>query len=359
MAKRRKLTAPSAEKLTEMEAELSAARPGRPVAPIAQVAAEDAAFAPVSDPRDRADAAALRAARSDGRLIDAIAIDAIEATAMARDRVVIDAGEMRELQDSIQRNGVRLPIEVFRLDAPRGDKTYGLIAGYRRLLAVRKLFEMTEAVDYATIPALVIEQADKAEAMARMVEENEVRAGLSPFERGRIAVLAADQGLFENAQAAVDGLFPVASKSKRSKIRSFAMIFAELGDLIINGDQMQEKQGLRLASALRVSGDRPLREALETLRNPGSFGEEWAALEPVIEHIEANSEPSEKPRGGRPRAAKPGPEWVGDTMRLASGFVITRYTDGNDQLIRISGRPSDQEIGERAVLAIKSVLDLN
>lgn len=357
MAKRRKLSAPTPDALSEMEAEITARRPERP-APIAQVAADASAFAPVSDPRDIADAAELRAAKGQGRLIEALPLEAIEATAIVRDRVVIDAAEMKELRDSIQRNGVRLPIEAFALEEPKGRRQYGLISGYRRLMATRELFEMTEAEEFATIPALVMQRADRAEATTRMVEENEVRAALSPFERGRIAVLAADQGLYENAQAAVDGLFPVASKAKRSKIRSFALIFAELGDLLVNGDQMQEKQGLRLASALRLSGDGPLREALGGLRDPQSFGEEWAVLEPVVTTIEANADPSQKPVGGRPKSVPPGPQWDGDTMRLASGFVITRYTDGDDQLIRIGGRKADKVVGEAALVAIKSALDL-
>lgn len=355
MAKRRKLTAPSAEKLSELTQEVAAERPRRTAAPIAQIAAEDSAFAPVSDPRDIADAAELRAARQDGRLIQAIPLSAIEPAAMVRDRVVLDAGELRELQESIQRNGVRLPIEVFKLDPPQGEKTYGLISGYRRFLAVRTLYENTEDDVFATVPSLVIDRTDNTDAIARMVEENEVRSGLSPFERGRIAVLAAEQGLFENVQAAVDGLFPVASKAKRSKIRSFAMIFNELGDLITNGDQMQEKQGLRLAGALRAGGERSLRDALADVTAPDSFGEEWALLEPALERIEARVDPAEKPAGGRPKKVARAAE--GDTMRLASGFVLTRHGEGPDQVIRISGRAADKTIGEAAMLAIKDILD--
>ena len=37
-----------------------------------------------------------------------------------------------------------------------------------------------------------------------MVEENEIRADLSPWERGRIAVTARDAGLFDTIAAAVE-----------------------------------------------------------------------------------------------------------------------------------------------------------
>lgn len=51
-----------------------------------------------------------------------------------------------------------------------------------------------------------------------MVEENEVRANLSHYERGRIAVLAAEQGHFTHVEEAVARLSGAASKAKRSKI---------------------------------------------------------------------------------------------------------------------------------------------
>lgn len=355
MAKRRKLEAPSSAELSEMQAEVAGRRPDRP-APIAQVAADASAFAPVSDPKDIADAAELRAAKGQGRLITALPIEAVNDMAMVRDRVVLDAGELEELKRSIAASGVRLPIEVFALDAPDGAYTHGLISGYRRLLAVRALYEQTEAEVFATIPALVVEKGDGAGAMARMVEENEVRAALTPFERGRIAVLAANQGLFANTQAAVDGLFPVASKAKRSKIRSFATVFEELGDLLVFGDQMQERQGLRLATALRETPEGALRNALEEAPEPASFTDEWAVLEPILERSERANADRPKPKGGRPKS-KPPIGWSGDTLHLASGFALTLQSDGSDQIIRIHGRNADKVIGEAALMAIKSVLD--
>lgn len=356
MAKRRKLEAPSAAELSAMEAEIAMTRAekGR-AAPIAQVAAEASAFAPVSDPRDIADARAMREARGQGRVIEQIPLEQIDPLALVRDRLVLDVAEMEELKRSIQRGGLRLPIEVFVLQAPEGEKRYGLISGYRRFLAMSQLHEMFQDATFATIKALVIGATDGSDAMVRMVEENEVRAALSPFERGRIAVLAAEQGVYANTHAAVDGLFPVASKAKRSKIRSFAMVFEELGDLIVNGDQMLEKQGLRLAAALRDGGEPKLRAALEQGRDAKTFGEEWALLEPVVTAIEAQEGPAKPSRGGRPKRAKVG--WDGDTLHLASGFKLTRYSDGADQLIRISGRLADQEIGEAAMMAVKGILD--
>jgi len=102
---------------------------------------------------------------------------------------------------------------------------------------------------FETIRAVLRTPATDADRFAAMVEENEVRQQLSHFERGRIAALSAQQGVFANTEAAVAALFPVASKAKRSKIRSFAMIFEELGDILEFPEALREKDGLRIASA--------------------------------------------------------------------------------------------------------------
>lgn len=107
-------------------------------------------------------------------------------------------------------------------------------------------------------------------AFAAMIEENEIRSSLSHFERGRIAVIAAQQGAFANVEASVEALFQQASKAKRSKIRSFALIFEELGDMLAFPEALREKDGLRLATGLRDGAERALREALaaETPETP-------------------------------------------------------------------------------------------
>lgn len=61
------------------------------------------------------------------------------------------------------------------------------------------------------------------------MQSAELRAALSPYERGRIAVIAAQQEIFANTEAAVAGLFSAASKAKRSKTRSFSLNFEEMG----------------------------------------------------------------------------------------------------------------------------------
>ncbi|MCV6584989.1 MAG: ParB/RepB/Spo0J family partition protein [Marinibacterium sp.] len=350
MAKRReRIKAPSAEDLNRMEAEFRRETPGlgvsAAVAPIAQVAAEAAAEAPVTTPQARVEAArlktdaeALRAAEADGRLIVEIALDDIAVDNMIRDRSVLDEAELIELRKSIALSGLRLPIEVM----DRGDDEsprYALISGYRRLQAFQGLLELTADARYARIRALVRAPVASADAFAAMVEENEIRSELSPFERGRIAALAAQQGAFVNVEAAVDALFVQASKAKRSKVRSFAMVYEELGDMLHFAESLSEKRGLRLAQALRGGLETPLREALAAGQDPQSVDDEWALMEPVLALSDAA--PKSPSRGGRPRKAA-GLGWDNaDVLRTSAGITIRKQRDSKGFVLRLEGKLDD------------------
>ena len=65
-----------------------------------------------------------------------IPLDAIDEGALIRDRTVIDEEAMGELSLSIATGGLRMPIEVFALEEPKGACTHGLISGLRRLTGV-------------------------------------------------------------------------------------------------------------------------------------------------------------------------------------------------------------------------------
>ena len=111
MAKRRKISAPSAEDLNRIEEEFRRETLGKPnsgMAPIAQVSAEAASAMPVTPAQDRvaqaqdtADAKRFREATSDGRVILSVPVEAIQADALVRDRIRIDPQEMAELKASI------------------------------------------------------------------------------------------------------------------------------------------------------------------------------------------------------------------------------------------------------------------
>lgn len=358
MAKRRKVTAPSADDLDKIEAEFrreTLNRPNAGLAPIAQVSAETAQSAPVLPAdqraeiaRDQADAETLREAETDGRLIVEIPLDQIKPDAMVRDRTVMDKAELDELRASISLHGMRLPIEVFEIaDAEEGTPKYGLLSGYRRLWAVRELAASTGQDKFKTIRALVRDPEALGGSFTAMVEENEIRAQLSHYERGRIAVVAAQQGAFANTEEAVNTLFAAASKAKRSKIRSFALIFEELGDMLEFPENLKERDGLRLSAALREGAETRLRDALAEGR-PESHADEWAAIEPVLTGFEETREAPAK--GGRPRKAAPKTGWTSDdTLRLSSGVTLQSGSDGQGYLIRISGKPVSQDLVKRAM----------
>ena len=210
MVKRRRLETPTAAELDKIETEFQEAQEdatgSRPQpAPIAQVAAEAAALTGLPAPEDVADAQALRDAQNEARLIELIDIDAINPNALIRDRTVIEAADQQELRDSILANGLRLPIEVFELTEPNGPFRYGLVSGYRRYMAVSELYEKTEIPTFAKIRALVVPRKTAGDTFAAMVEENEVRAGLSP-QMPLQGLIAREGGYADLGRARVEAL---------------------------------------------------------------------------------------------------------------------------------------------------------
>jgi ParB family chromosome partitioning protein len=335
MAKRRKLEAPSAADLEEIEDRFRRETLNAPaVAPIAQVAGEAAREAEVlgADTRAKlAEAQAFQEARDKGLVLREIPIDRIRADELVRDRAVIDRGELDELRASIVKNGLRLPIEVYPLAEPTEQYDYALISGYRRLLAFREAFDFTELERYATIKCMVRAADDSAQSIAAMVEENEVRASLSHFERGRIAALSAQSGVFLNVEDAVSELFPFASKAKRSKVRSFALVFEEIGDVLTFAELLTEKQGLRIASGLRNGAENALRDALAegTVKDAR---EEWAVIEAVLAGFD--EAPRDASRGGRPKV-KTGKATV---IKTDSGVNLAWEPDGRGgYVMRLTG----------------------
>lgn len=188
-----------------------------------------------------------------------------------------------------------------------------------------------------------------------MIEENEVHEELSRFERGRIAVIAAQQGAFANTEDAVDKLYATGSKAKRSKIRSFALIFEELGDMLQFPELLTERRGLRLAAALRRGAEADLRARLSQ-HQPVDAEEEWNLLEPAIADLEAV--PTERSRGGRPKnpSAKPRYGWTDDqTLVTSAGITIRRGQDERGHILRFEGRALTSDLMESLMLEIRAL----
>ncbi len=348
MAKRRKLDVPSVEDLGKIEAEFrretskSATSP-----PIAQIAGDAAQAQEAVDGLSRQGmvlAEAYREAEEQGRLIKKLPLSEIDTTSLQRDRTVLDQEALGELEHSIRAHGVRLPIEVYVLPKPDGQKRYGLLSGYRRFLAVRGLWAETNDSTYATIPSVVRDPDHIGGAFVAMVEENEIRQDLSHYERGRIAVIGAQQGAFASVEAAVAAMFAAASKAKRSKIRSFAAIFEELGDVLNFPESLREKDGLRLVKALRGGSGPFLRDALAAAA-PDTAKAEWSLIDDLLQSLDDG--------GQAVTASKPQPKIRDETQ---SKIAVSLEADGSDHLLRLRGPGITDADLERAVAAVRQAL---
>lgn len=226
-----------------------------PRAPIAQVAGEASAAAALQEL-----ASEMKRARDEGRMIQLLPEADIEAGYLVRDRILADDTELQSLMESLRARGQQTPIEVVRLSQGR----YGLISGWRRLTALRRLLAETGEDRFARVQAILRQPETAADAYVAMVEENEIRAGLSYYERARVAARAVEQGVYPSEKLALQRLFSTASRAKRSKIGSFLMLYRAADDLLRFAPSITERLGLALAKALNGDPDRTavLRSAL-------------------------------------------------------------------------------------------------
>lgn len=201
---------------------------------------------------------ALADAERDGLVIRLLPLHAVDANAQSRDRRVLDRDSEAwlELKESLRSRGQQVPIEV---KSPEGEGgTYGLISGYRRLSALQELLAETGEHRFATVKALVSRARDGVESMVAMIEENEIRQGVSFYERGRICCLAAEQGLCPSVDNAIEALFPNSSRNRRYKIRNFTVIHQRIGSYLDFPEAIGERLGGRLAQALKEGREHEL-----------------------------------------------------------------------------------------------------
>jgi ParB family transcriptional regulator, chromosome partitioning protein len=286
------------------------ARPG-PAAPIARVAADAASASALEELAET-----LRAAREDGRLLLDLPLDAVAPDHLARDRLPGPDEDMGALVESIRIHGQRSPIEVTPLAGPL---PYGLISGWRRLAALQALHAETGAARFATVRALVTRPESAGAAYVAMVEENEIRLGLSYYERARVAALATRRGVFPTEKAALLALFATASRPKRSRIRSFLAIVHALDGALRFPQAIPERLGLRLAERLRsVEGEGARIAAALAAAAPATPEDECAFLHRLVA-------PAPAP------AREPGPEEILPGVTLAArrrGATLTLTLKG-------------------------------
>ncbi|MGB0662143.1 MAG: ParB/RepB/Spo0J family partition protein, partial [Mangrovicoccus sp.] len=218
---------------------------------------------------------------------------------LTRDRVVLDREELEALKSSMRSHGQRMPAEITKLEPETIDKLgtvyrYGLISGWRRLTALNELYAETGEARFSKIRALLRPKREAAESYVAMVEENEIRVGLSYFERARLISEITSQGVFPDQNTALRKLFASASRAKRSKIGSFVELADQLGDLLHFPSEISERLGLALVARLRQEGGcEALRAGLKQAQ-PENSAAEIALLEKLLQM--SATKPANKPR---------------------------------------------------------------
>jgi len=263
----------------------------RATAPISQIAGDTAAVAALAEVSQE-----LQQAREAGRMVLDLATDQVEETYLVRDRLQADKEALGALMQSLAARGQQTPIEV----ADLGDGRYGLISGWRRLMALRQLFADTGETRFGRVLCLLRRPENASDAYVAMVEENEIRVGLSYYERARIAARAVEQGVYDSEKAALLALFATASRAKRSKIRSFLAIYHGLDSLLNFPHAIPERLGLAVSKAITAQDDGGQIFAQRlALANPQTAEAEaillgefagWTAAKPHVpryEHLEA------------------------------------------------------------------------
>lgn len=310
--------------------------PGLPSAPIARVAAEAAGSAALQEMAD-----ALARARETGRLVLDLPLDAIAPDHLARDRIgdriPPEDEDMAALRGSLRAHGQRTPIEVVALGAgTRGAVLpYGLISGWRRLAALKALHAETGDPRFATVQALVRRPETAADAYVAMVEENEIRLGLSQYERARVAARAAERGVFADEEAALGALFATASRPKRSRIRAFVLLYHALDAALRFPSAIPERLGLALVERLRA-GEGPAIAAALAAASPATPEAELALLDRL-------ARPASSPR---PRASR----------ALGAGLALESQLKPGRLTLTLTGRAVDAALAARIEAALATAV---
>lgn len=306
-----------------------------PSAPIARVAADAADAAALEEMSD-----ALRRARESGRMILDLPLDTIAPDHLARDRLPTEDDEMEALRESLRTHGQRTPIEVTPLSGSGADALpYGLISGWRRLAALSALHAETGDARFGTVQAILRTPDSLADAYVNMVEENEIRVGLSQYERARVAVMAARRGVFADVEEALQALFGAASRPKRSRIRSFVEIVETLDGHLRFPAHLPERLGLRLVERLRRDAGAAAIIAQLEQDAPRTPADELASLDAVL-----------RPSPGQKAESE------ADPVQLTQGVRLQQNVRGRSLTFRLSGpgvTPEFCAAARKALLALR------
>lgn len=327
MAKRKRLTPANPDFLGAAPETKSMAPMGGMRAPIADVAAQASATAALEELSRE-----MQAARAAGRMITPLPLSEIRLDHLVRDRIPATGGadeDMAALIASLRDRGQQTPIEVVAL----AQGGYGLISGWRRCTALLALH--ATGVGDGTVLAIERRPDDASDAYLAMVEENEIRLGLSYFERARIALKAVEQGVFETEKQALLELFRTASRAKRSKIRSFLTVVRALDGALHFPQAMGERLGLQLCTALER--DPALAPRLISALSSATPPDAQAELK-IIADVMAHSTTPSRPKASPPPA----------TRDIREGLSVKVHKTGNR--LELSGPALTPDLRARLLL---------
>ena len=330
------------KRLTPLPTQMASAGPAGAVPPIARVAGAEAATAALREVADE-----LAGARAEGRLALRLPLAQVEDGWLVRDRLTPEGEEFEALVASLRAHGQRMAVEVTELGAGAGGDRYGLISGWRRLTALRRLHAETGEARFATVLAVLRRPEGAQAAYLAMVEENEIRADLSHYERARIAARAAEAGVFADDRAALKALFGAASRPRRSKIGTFLAIYRALDGHLRFPAAIPERLGLQLGRALETDAElgQALRARLATTP-PGDAAEELTLLAEALPRTDPapGAQPTElTPSGPAPRETEAAPDRPDPPAPLAPGVRL----GGGPGRVTLSGAGVDAEFIDR------------
>lgn len=263
--------------------------------------------------------------------LDSIAIADIHTDVLTRDRSHEDPDALQDLIRSIRDICLRQPIEVFGIEP---DATfplpYGLISGHRRVQACR-------ALGHTHITALLCNPADMTEPMVAMIAENEMRAPISPWEKGRMICTLLGRPGYDSPDQAIATLYRSSTRQQRGRIRNYALVVDSFAHLFKTPERLSSLRMDRLAAALRAGGEDVL---CQTLRQGYSaalgLDQQWEQIRPVLNAILSEEPETSTGSGSGPR----GPRHSLTTH--AGRFHMTREKSRGDWVIRFTEYKSSQ-----------------
>lgn len=202
------------------------------------------------------------ALKKQGLITALVPLSDIKTSKLIRDRAPIDEHDTLDLAMSIQEIGLSNPIQV-----EDADDGYELIQGFRRLQAF-KFLQDSFGKEYATIPAVIVPRGEQLTKLyRRMIDENLVRKDITFGEMAALAwayLATAPKGVTD-IESAVNALYPVSNRQRRTYIKQFARLLRRLNGDLKNVQALTRATGLALYKKLdgNPEGAATLRAALQ------------------------------------------------------------------------------------------------